>query len=107
MVDVVSPNDSELAAQFGKKSWRPDEEGQSIVTAILRKGIGRQGTGMLVIRAGGQGCYAFRRGVSLRLPAYHQQQSRVIDPTGAGNAFLGALAKALAGTVTPPASWYV
>ena len=106
LVDLVSPNDQELAAQYGQEMWQPDEAGHSIVSSILQRGIGQQGHGMLVIRAGGRGCYAFRRGLSLTLPAYHQQQSNVIDPTGAGNAFLGALTKALAGRVTPPTPWF-
>jgi sugar/nucleoside kinase (ribokinase family) len=35
-------------------------------------------------------------GTSLWIPAYHQDPSRVIDPTGGGNAFLGGLSVALA-----------
>lgn len=35
-------------------------------------------------------------GTSIWIPAYHQDQNKVIDPTGGGNAFLGGLAVALA-----------
>lgn len=35
-------------------------------------------------------------GVWTWLPAYHEDQARVVDPTGGGNAFLGGLAVALA-----------
>ena len=35
-------------------------------------------------------------GTSLWIPAYHEEQDKVVDPTGGGNAFLGGLSVALA-----------
>ncbi|PGH10030.1 hypothetical protein GX51_00297 [Blastomyces parvus] len=93
-VDVVSPNDLELANMFGNKSWNVSNSGdRAIADDIVKSGIGQDGNGMLVVRAGKDGCYAFSRDLSLHIPAYHA--ANVVDPTGAGNAFLGALAQAL------------
>lgn len=99
-VDVVSPNDTELGAQYGGGDWAFDDNGRMVVNKILQNGIGKKGDGWLVVRAGGQGCYAFSRDARMKLPAYHQDQSKVVDPTGAGNTFLGALGKGLAGNVS-------
>ncbi|KKZ65293.1 hypothetical protein EMCG_08809 [[Emmonsia] crescens] len=93
-VDVVSPNDLELASMFGNKSWSDGNSSDRAITdAIVKSGIGPDGNGMLVVRAGKDGCYAFSRDLSLHIPAYCGV--KVVDPTGAGNAFLGALAQAL------------
>ncbi|KAL4781401.1 Ribokinase-like protein [Aspergillus varians] len=99
-VDIVSPNDLELGMMFGQSCWsEADASGKDIVDNILASGIGPQGKGHLVIRAGKDGCYSYSRGLRLWLPAYHQPhasgKSPVVDPTGAGNSFLGALAQGM------------
>ncbi|KAL1955569.1 hypothetical protein VTO42DRAFT_8448 [Malbranchea cinnamomea] len=95
LVDVVSPNHSELAGYFGKTEWNfSDPDDQRIVETVVNAGIGLDGNGLFVVRAGKSGCYGFsRRGKCLGLPAC--QGLNVVDPTGAGNTFLGALAAAL------------
>lgn len=94
LVDIVSPNDSELAGYFGKTEWDfKDPNDRKIVETIVDAGISPEGTGILVVRAGKRGCCAFSRGKSILLPAC--QGLNVVDPTGAGNAFLGALAEGL------------
>ncbi|KAL4873772.1 hypothetical protein BDV12DRAFT_159592 [Aspergillus spectabilis] len=99
-VDVVSPNDLELGMMFGQPAWS-EESGFSkdIVDKILTSGIGPHAEGQLVIRAGKDGSYSYSRGLRLWLPAYHQpsasETSPVVDPTGAGNSFLGALAQGM------------
>jgi hypothetical protein len=101
VVDIVSPNDLELGAMFGRQGWREQNTNdQELVRRILRSGIGPEKNGVLVIRAGKNGSYAYSNDLrGLWLPAYHQIQlghvSSVVDPTGAGNAFLGALAEGL------------
>ncbi|PGH11113.1 hypothetical protein AJ79_05058 [Helicocarpus griseus UAMH5409] len=93
-VDVVSPNDLELASMFGNKSWSLENSSdRAIADVIVKSGIGQDGNGLLVVRAGKDGSYAFSRNVSLHIPAY--QGMNVVDPTGAGNSFLGALAQGL------------
>jgi len=99
-VDIVSPNDLELGMMFGQPSWCEESVfGKHIVHKILASGIGVHGKGHLVIRAGKDGSYSYSRGRRLWLPAYHQPaasgESSVVDPTGAGNSYLGALAQGI------------
>lgn len=101
VVDVVSPNELELGMMFGRPGWKEaNEEDRKLVQNILDSGIGPQNGGTLVIRAGKDGSYSYSEGQKgIWLPAYHQaaldQKSKVIDPTGAGNSFLGALAQGM------------
>ncbi|KAJ5434130.1 PfkB [Penicillium cf. griseofulvum] len=100
VVDVVSPNHMELGMMFNHPGWtEKSQEGQQLVQRIAESGIGPDGTGMLVIRAGKDGSYAYSKSSKIWLPAYHQPDASgatpVIDPTGAGNSFLGALAQGM------------
>lgn len=110
-VDVVSPNELELGLMFGQEGWREDRAfGQEIVRQILQSGIGPDRQGMLVIRAGKDGSYAYTQPQQPQkrvwLPAYHEPGSSgaaaVVDPTGAGNSFLGALAQGMVTTDREP-----
>lgn len=99
-VDIVSPNDLELGMMFGQSSWSEGStSGEDIISRILESGVGPQGEGHIVIRAGKDGCYSYSRNMKLWLPAYHQPDasgsSPVVDPTGAGNSFLGAMAQGM------------
>jgi Sugar kinases, ribokinase family len=100
VVDVVSPNHMELGMMFEQPGWTVDsEQSQSLVQRILDSGIGPNGDGCLAIRAGKEGSYAYSRDQKIWLPAYHQPDvsgsTAVLDPTGAGNSFLGALAQGM------------
>ena len=100
VVDVVSPNHLELGMMFDQPGWTADgEASQSLVQRILDSGIGPGGEGSIVIRAGKDGSYAYSRSQRVWLPAYHlpgtSGATAVVDPTGAGNSFLGALAQGL------------
>ena len=100
VVDVVSPNELELGMMFDQPNWREDSEfGRNIVNRIVESGIGPQGEGHLVIRAGKDGSYSYSKSQRIWLPAYHQPgtsgATAVVDPTGAGNSFLGALAQGM------------
>jgi sugar/nucleoside kinase (ribokinase family) len=99
LVDIVSPNAEEFAAFFA--SPRPQRE---LAAQILGWRIGIDGEGVLVVREGSHGCSAYSRSWDCHLPAFYDQaqSSAVLDPTGGGNAFLGALAMALGGKVQPP-----
>lgn len=108
VVDVVSPNELELGMMFGQPGWSEESEfGKSIVNRILESGIGPQGGGLLVIRAGKDGSYSYTKSQRVWLPAYHQPgtsgASAVTDPTGAGNSFLGALAQGMVSAGRDPA----
>ncbi|KAE8554422.1 hypothetical protein EYB25_002961 [Talaromyces marneffei] len=101
VVDLVSPNELELGMMFGRSGWHESDEGdRKLVQKILESGIGPEKKGALVIRAGKDGSYSYAKGQKgLWLPAYHQsesdQVSKIVDPTGAGNSFLGALAQGM------------
>lgn len=108
VVDVVSPNELELGLMFGQSGWHEESAfGRDIVRQILESGIGPEGQGMLVIRAGKDGSYAYTKSQRVWLPAYHEPGSSgasvVVDPTGAGNSFLGALAQGMVTAGRDPA----
>jgi sugar/nucleoside kinase (ribokinase family) len=100
LVDVVSPNSVELAGFFGRTAWDGREKSDlEIIHQIISSGIAPDGNGLLVVRAGKDGSYTYCQDKSLWLPAYHDSNTAkdtpIADPTGAGNAFLGALAQAM------------
>ncbi|KAI9819760.1 MAG: hypothetical protein M1826_001069 [Phylliscum demangeonii] len=120
-VDVVSPNHHELAAFFGHGQIDEPAHGRVDRAAIeqlcrrwLDHGIGPDGQGAVIVRAGHAGCYLATRDFSGWVPAYHQShpasgphldgapQSQVVDPTGGGNAFMGGLAMGLVRGGSPP-----
>jgi sugar/nucleoside kinase (ribokinase family) len=102
-VDVISPNTEELLDFF--VSERPAWSEGRAAKEVLGWGIGANQNGALVVRQGSKGCAAYLRGRQVHLRPYHlsvgDRPSRVVDPTGGGNAFLGALALAMNGRVTP------
>ncbi|OQE44318.1 hypothetical protein PENCOP_c002G04113 [Penicillium coprophilum] len=97
LVDVFSPNHLELAALFGDSSVTSDRtEIERLASKILANGVGPEGKGTVIIRAGGNGCFVQSSNlISKWLPPFHiaetgiEQATKVVDPTGAGNAFLG------------------
>lgn len=105
-VDVLSPNTEELLGFFMSEGYAWSEE--QAANEVLSWGIGVHQKGVLVIRQGSKGCTAYLRKAKLHLRPYHvkdgERPSRVVDPTGGGNAFLGGLAMAMNGKVTPPMS---
>ena len=78
---------------------------------FLEQGIGPSSTGIIIVRADVEGCFVMSRTQPFRrLPAYYNRQhengsesepiseGKVIDPTGAGNAFMGGFAIGLGET---------
>ncbi|GIK03397.1 hypothetical protein Aspvir_007466 [Aspergillus viridinutans] len=101
VVDVLSPNHLELAALFGESPATAQDKAtiESLARRILESGIGPDGKGTVVVRAGENGSVVVARDIPPTwLPPFYTsgpgwtQQSKVVDPTGAGNAFLGAYA---------------
>ncbi|KAJ5147895.1 PfkB family kinase [Penicillium atrosanguineum] len=101
IVDVFSPNHIELARLFSvslsAESVRRNME--DLAARVLERGVGPDSQGVVIIRAGEHGCYVSARGLSPKwLPPYYGpgsgelNVSKVVDPTGAGNTFLGAYA---------------
>jgi sugar/nucleoside kinase (ribokinase family) len=105
-VDILSPNHIELASLFNIELTLPIDTSliETLAKKCLESGIGPSGAGTLVVRAGELGCCVFSRQENklVWLPSYHKQENpgsanlttpdKVIDPTGAGNAFLGGFA---------------
>jgi len=96
-VDVISPNHEELAALFGfhHTSGVDKQAIQQQTNKLLARGIGPTNDGSVVVRAGKEGCFIANLNKRKWLPAYCENSSRVIDPTGGGNGFLGGFAVGL------------
>ncbi|KAI7189418.1 hypothetical protein KC363_g4982 [Hortaea werneckii] len=95
-VDVFSPNHEELASFF-EESMNPDFDRaliESQAREFVESGIGLEGTGCIVVRAAEHGCLMLsKQHGAVWIPSYYSSTSHmVVDPTGAGNAFLGAFA---------------
>ena len=104
-VKVVSPNGEEFLSFFVDQIPRPDRK------AMVERVLGRKlGTGNVfpafVIREGADGCHLLMGEQKIHFRAYHRTNARVVDPTGGGNTFLGALAIALTSEVVPQASLF-
>ena len=96
-VDILSPNHSELCGLFGQDGdISPDGINtlaiEECCKALLDSGIGENGQGIIVVRAGPAGCLVASNEGNRWMPAYHTSPSDVVDPTGGGNAFLGGFA---------------
>lgn len=96
LVDVYSPNHLEFLATFqpNDKSVPLDFNRaiiEELTQQVLRSGVGENGDGVIVIRCGEHGNLVASRSYPIRwFPAFHDKaSSRVVDATGAGNAFLG------------------
>lgn len=108
LVDLFSPNHDELAAFHGVPL--PEFSRQTIeqlAQYFVDAGIGHDGAGIIAVRAAEHGCLVQARGIGpLWLPAFYEPEgvainSKVIDTTGAGNAFLGGFAIGLLETGSP------
>jgi sugar/nucleoside kinase (ribokinase family) len=100
MVDIFSPNHIELALIFGNPSPEIVDRAtlERYVSRFLESGVGLSNTGAVVLRAGEEGCLVASSTQPAKwLPSFYSlvgdtNTSKVVDPTGAGNAFLGAFA---------------
>lgn len=87
LVDVLTPNHEEAQALLGHdlSSSHDDHYIQQLFHATRPRQA-------LIIRAGRRGAAVMTKGSVLHwVPAYHDNQERVRDVTGAGNAFCGGL----------------
>jgi sugar/nucleoside kinase (ribokinase family) len=97
-VDILSPNHIELAAFFSIDLSNDEPLDRSIIEELAQKclasGIGPEKQGTVVVRAGHEGCcvYSRKQKEFVWLPPFYKDSPKVIDPTGAGNAFLGGFA---------------
>ncbi|KAK6512078.1 hypothetical protein TWF481_000975 [Arthrobotrys musiformis] len=105
LVDVFSPNHMELCNFFGVEVNVEEEFDRGLYEGFakkfLDKGIGKNGEGCLVLRAGEHGCMVYTREMEQPqwLPTYYEiGDEKVVDTTGAGNSFLGGFAIGLVET---------
>ncbi|KAL8942782.1 MAG: hypothetical protein Q9216_001467 [Gyalolechia sp. 2 TL-2023] len=94
VVDVVSPNLEEFCSLLGVKLDLAQASGWASLHQTCKEIVElrcEETDAVLVVRLGEKGCFVAQRDRHLRLPAYHEQDatSRVVDPTGGGNTFLG------------------
>ncbi|GAP82970.1 putative pfkB family carbohydrate kinase superfamily [Rosellinia necatrix] len=107
LVDVFSPNRSELSYLIeGKGETEADFSPFTVETQakiFLGMGIGPNQKGLAVVRSGEHGVLVISNDRPAEwLPTYYTKGSdKVIDPTGAGNSFLGGFAVALQETNDP------
>lgn len=102
-VNIFSPNHIELARLVSKEVPPiPDERFFEALCApfFISQDVGFPPQATLIVRAGDQGCFVKSHNEQKWLLAYYAPQdnatatacaSKVVDTTGAGNAFLGAL----------------
>lgn len=104
LADVITPNESEFCAQLARhhgERWAADTLatiGDALLHAACRRLLPR---GTVVITLGAAGCVVSHAGDALRgdtRPFYRLDaaSAEVVDTTGAGDAFNGALAASLA-----------
>ncbi|KAL3494892.1 putative PfkB family kinase [Aspergillus germanicus] len=104
-VDVFSPNHIELASLFGEETTCDKAKIESLARRVLdsctrlHPGAKRTKLPTIVIRAGEHGCLICGHDIEATwLPPFYEsgleggQNAKVVDPTGAGNAFLGGYA---------------
>ena len=97
-VNVVSPNGPELKQFFaGLGPTRSEEE----MVQSIKRGDEHDETLSVVVRHGADGSRLYLGSKVLHLRAYHQDGVGVVDPTGGGNTYLGALATGLTSAVDP------
>lgn len=107
LVDVFSPNRSELSYLVEGKNETEAEFSASVIETHAKQfvdaGIGPKREGLAVVRSGEHGVLILSSSRKAEwLPTYYGKGSdKVIDPTGAGNSFLGAFAITLLETNDP------
>lgn len=97
-VNVVSPNGPELKqffANFG--ATRSEKE----MVQLIKGRDEHDETLSVVVRNGADGSRLYLGSQMLHLRAYHQDTVGVVDPTGGGNSYLGALAIGFTRAVDP------
>lgn len=104
LVHVFSPNHLECLTLFGHSEALDEnvplnrEKLEGCANGLLDSGVGPDGTGVVIIRAGGDGCLVSSKSIPGRhkwLPPFYCDKSFIVDATGAGNTFLGAFTFAM------------
>lgn len=95
LADILTPNRSEAAVLMGDPHRRGEDDGVLNTPDACADAIRSRFDGIAVLTLGGDGCLLDTPdGTRTRIPAVRPR--RVVDTTGAGDAFTGAFAVALA-----------
>ena len=93
-VDIFTPNHVELAAIFGHSN--PETVDTDVIQGLALRLV--DSGSIIIVRAGERGCFVTSGSCSHWLPPYYKPlggaakrlSPKIVDPTGAGNAFVGA-----------------
>jgi ribokinase len=88
-VDYLTPNESEALGLIGEKSMTEFEDVEKLADRLIALGVPN-----VVLTLGEKGAFVKGPSVCRHIPAF--QCGRVVETTGAGDAFAGGLAVALA-----------
>lgn len=100
-VNVLSPNHLELAKLFSEphSDVIDKKKIEYFASKCLDRGVGPDGNGTVIVRAGENGCFIRNQNnLSVWLNPFYttmpgeKPDAKIVDPTGAGNAFLGSYA---------------
>ncbi|KAF7331930.1 PfkB domain-containing protein [Mycena kentingensis (nom. inval.)] len=97
-IDILSPNAEESFSVLSMPLPLSRQGIEEACRRFLQLGVGREGTGAVVIRSGAMGACVALRGQRLRwVDAFwtSADETKIVDVTGAGNSFLGGLAAGL------------
>ncbi|TFK56064.1 Ribokinase-like protein [Heliocybe sulcata] len=94
---ILSPNAEEALSLLSMPSQVSRSTVEAAAARFLEYGVGTDGQGSVVIRSGALGAYITTRRTGGRwIPAFWSDNTdKVVDVTGAGNAFLGGLGAGL------------
>ena len=101
-IHIFSPNHEEAGTFFGLKLEEEEHDDKiKSIESLTQRFLDEGAMDTVIIRSGKLGAYAKQRNGNAKVkqgtwtPAYHQTSEKVVDVTGAGNAFLvGCLADA-------------
>jgi len=88
-VDYLTPNESEGLALIGGKSLDEFEDIEKLADRLLALGVPN-----VVLTLGEKGAFVKNQSICRHIPAFHC--GKVVETTGAGDAFAGGFAVALA-----------
>lgn len=96
-VSILSPNAEEALALLSMPSDVSRSTVEEAALKFLEYGVGKDGEGSVIIRSGALGAYVTNRQEGGQwIPAFWSDNTeKVVDVTGAGNAFLGGLGAGL------------
>ncbi|TCD71346.1 hypothetical protein EIP91_011117 [Steccherinum ochraceum] len=97
-ISILSPNAEEALSLLSMHVPVTKVAVEEACNQFLKFGVGSDGTGSVIIRSGNLGAYVAssqRAGVWVDAYWTPEDEEKVVDVTGAGNAFLGGLAAGL------------